>query len=79
MAFMRKSKFRHVFGKPEKRDQCYDGLRITKTAWESTYCSVNPKFVAVITEAAGGGSFIVLPLSKVSAVLRNMILTLHAG
>lgn len=73
MAFMRKSKFRHVFGKPEKRDQCYDGIRITKTSWESTYCSVNPKFVAIITEAAGGGSFLVLPLSKVSAVLRNLI------
>ncbi|KAK7087471.1 coronin-1C-like isoform X2 [Littorina saxatilis] len=68
MAFMRKSKFRHVFGKPEKRDQCYDGLRITKTSWESTYCAVNPKFVAIITEAAGGGSFIVLPLAKVGRV-----------
>jgi len=68
MAFMRKSKFRHVFGKPEKRDQCYDGIRITKTSWESTYCAVNPKFVAIITEAAGGGAFLVLPLSKVGRV-----------
>ncbi|GFO43244.1 coronin [Plakobranchus ocellatus] len=63
--FLRKSKFRHVFGTPYKRDQCYDGLRITRTSWESTYCCVNPKFVAVITEAAGGGSFLVLPLDKV--------------
>lgn len=66
MAFMRKSKFRHVFGKPLKRDECYDGIRITRTSWESTYCAVNPKFVAIITEAAGGGSFLVLPLAKVS-------------
>ena len=66
MAFMRKSKFRHVFGKGERREQCYDAIRITKTSWESTYCAVNPKFLAVITDAAGGGAFLVLPLSKVS-------------
>lgn len=66
MAFMRKSKFRHVFGQAEKRDQGYDGIRVTRTSWESTYCAVNPKFVAVITEAAGGGAFLVLPLSKVN-------------
>lgn len=61
---MRKSKFRHVFGQAIKKDLCYDAIRITRTSWESTYCAVNPKFVAVITEAAGGGSFLVLPLSK---------------
>lgn len=65
---MRKSKFRHVFGQAEKRDQGYDGIRVTRTSWESTYCAVNPKFVAVITEAAGGGAFLVLPLSKVGRV-----------
>lgn len=65
MAFMRKSKFRHVFGQALKRDQCYDAIRVTRTSWESTYCAVNPKYLAVITEAAGGGSFLVLPLGKV--------------
>lgn len=64
MAFMRKSKFRHIFGKPLKKDQCYDALRISKTSWDTPLCAVNPKFVAVITETSGGG-FIVLPLSKV--------------
>lgn len=62
---MRKSKFRHVFGQALKRDQCFDGIRVTRTSWESTYCAVNPKFLAIITEAAGGGSFLVLPLTKV--------------
>lgn len=28
------------------------------------FCSVNPKFLAVVTEAAGGGAFIAIPLSK---------------
>lgn len=71
MAFMRKSKFRHVFGKAFRRDQCYDSIRITKSSWDSTFTAVNPKFVAIITEAAGGGSFLVLPLSKVGRVARD--------
>ncbi|XP_071094408.1 coronin-1C-like isoform X1 [Haliotis cracherodii] len=69
--FMRKSKFRHVFGQALKRDQCYDNIRITKSSWDSRYCDVNPKYVAVITEAAGGGSFLVVPLSKVGRVERD--------
>jgi len=69
MAFrvVRQSKFRHVFGQGLKRDQCYDNIRITKSAWDSTFCAVNPKYVAIVTEAAGGGAFLVLPLDKVSA------------
>ncbi|KAL8599971.1 hypothetical protein ACOMHN_038970 [Nucella lapillus] len=80
MAFLRQSKFRHVFGKPEKRDACYDGIRITKNSWEATYCAVNPKFVAIITEAAGGGAFLVLPLSKVGRVaIDNPQVSGHKG
>jgi len=63
---VRQSKFRNVFGQPVKRDQCYDNIRITKSAWDSTFCAVNPKYVAIVTEAAGGGAFLVLPLDKVS-------------
>ncbi|KAK6184543.1 hypothetical protein SNE40_001820 [Patella caerulea] len=68
---MRNSKFRHVFGKPLKRDQCYDNIRISRSSWEAPYCAVNPKYVAVITDSAGGGSFLVLPLSKVGKVERD--------
>jgi coronin-1B/1C/6 len=32
---------------------------------------VNPKFVAIITEAAGGGAFLVLPIDKVGRVDRE--------
>ena len=63
---VRQSKFRHVFGQALKKDQCYDNIRITKSSWDSTFCAVNPHFVAIITEAAGGGAFLVLPLDKVS-------------
>ena len=62
---IRQSKFRHVFGQALKRDQCYDNIRITKSSWDSTFCAVNPKYVAIITEAAGGGAFLVLSLDKV--------------
>lgn len=72
MAFrMRTSKYRHVFGQPLKRDQCYDNIRISKTSWDSTFCSVNPKFVAIITDAAGGGSFLVQPLNRTGRVERD--------
>jgi hypothetical protein len=64
MAFVRKSKYKHIFGKPLKREQCYDNIRITKSSWDSTFCAVNPKYVAIITEAAGGGAFIVLPIGQ---------------
>lgn len=66
---VRTSKFRHVFGQAVKADQCYDDIRISQMTWDSNFCSVNPKFVAMIVDASGGGAFIVLPLSKVSTWL----------
>ncbi|KAH1171991.1 hypothetical protein KIL84_007609 [Mauremys mutica] len=48
---VRSSKFRHVFGQPAKADQCYDDVRISQTTWDSSFCSVNPKFLAMIVEA----------------------------
>ncbi|CAI9741049.1 coronin-1C-A isoform X1 [Octopus vulgaris] len=74
MSFVPKSKFRHVFGKALRRDQCYDGIRITKSSWDSTFTAVNPKFVAIITESAGGGAFLVLPLAKVGRVAHDCAL-----
>lgn len=62
---VRTSKFRHVFGQALKADQCYDDIRISQMTWDSNFCSVNPKFVAMIVDASGGGAFMVLPLSKV--------------
>lgn len=63
---VRSSKFRHVFGQPAKADQCYEDVRVSQNTWDSGFCSVNPKFVALICEASGGGAFLVLPLGKVS-------------
>lgn len=62
---VRSSKFRHVYGQALKREQCYDNIRVSKSSWDSTFCAVNPKFLAIIVESAGGGAFIVLPHNKV--------------
>lgn len=66
---VRSSKFRHVYGTALKREQCYDNIRVSKSSWDSTFCAVNPKFLAIIVESAGGGAFIVLPHNKVSLTL----------
>lgn len=63
---VRVSKYRHVFGQALKNEQCYDDIRVSRVTWDSALCSVNPKFVAIVVEASGGGAFLVLPLHKVS-------------
>ncbi|KAG9342894.1 hypothetical protein JZ751_015110 [Albula glossodonta] len=62
---VRTSKFRHVFGQAVKADQCYDDIRISQNTWDSNFCSVNPKFVAMVVDASGGGAFMVLPVTKI--------------
>lgn len=75
---VRSSKFRHVYGQALKREQCYDNIRVSKSSWDSTFCAVNPKFLAIIVESAGGGAFIVLPHSKVSHYLLSAkVVNLH--
>ena len=69
---IRSSKFRHVYGLPAKKDKCYENLRITRNAHDGNYCAVNPKFLAVVVEVGGGGSFMVLPLSRTGRVEHNV-------
>ncbi|XP_078600315.1 coronin-6-like [Branchiostoma floridae x Branchiostoma japonicum] len=71
MLFVRQSKFRHVFGAAMKKDSHYEGIPVTRNSFDSTFCAVNPKFLAIVTEAAGGGSFLVLPIEKVGRVPDN--------
>jgi len=60
--FVRSSKYRHVFGTPNKKENCYDNVKVTRSAWDSNKVKVNPKFVSIIWEAGGGGSVAVIPL-----------------
>ncbi|KAK6023207.1 WD domain, G-beta repeat protein [Ostertagia ostertagi] len=64
---VRQSKFRHVYCKPLKHEQCMSDLRVTEITWDSLFCSVNPKFVAFITKGAGG-PFMVIPVNKVGRI-----------
>lgn len=62
---VRQSKFRHVFAQVWKSEHCIDDVRVSRVTWDSPLCAVNPKFIAVIIEAGGGGAFLVVPIGKV--------------
>uniref|UniRef100_A0A9J2PCA8 Coronin n=2 Tax=Ascaris TaxID=6251 RepID=A0A9J2PCA8_ASCLU len=64
---VRQSKFRHVFCKPVKHEQCMSDIRITEITWESLFCAVNPKFIAIIVKGSGG-PFQVIPVTKVGRI-----------
>jgi len=70
--FVRCSKFRHVYGNIARKDQCYEGIRFTQSAHDGSFCAVNPQFLAMVIESAGGGAFVVLPLDKVSFYLQHL-------
>ncbi|MCJ1464242.1 Coronin-like protein crn1 [Pseudocyphellaria aurata] len=62
--FVRSSKYRHVFGRPTKKEQCYDNIRISKNAWDTNLVKANPHYISVTWEASGGGSFAVIPINE---------------
>ncbi|KAL7271798.1 Coronin-like protein crn1 [Rhizina undulata] len=61
--FVRSSKYRHIFGRSTKKEQCYDNLHISKNAWDSNIIKANPLYLSVNWESGGGGAFAVIPLS----------------
>lgn len=66
---VRQSKFRHVFAQVWKSEHCIDDVRVSRVTWDSPLCAVNPKFIAIIVEAGGGGAFLVVPIGKVQLSL----------
>ncbi|KAH0620119.1 hypothetical protein JD844_014735, partial [Phrynosoma platyrhinos] len=67
----RSSKFRNVYGKVANREHCFDGIPITKNVHDNHFCAVNTKFLAIVTESAGGGSFLVIPLEQTGRIEPN--------
>ncbi|MGH0170630.1 UNVERIFIED_CONTAM: hypothetical protein FKN15_059419 [Acipenser sinensis] len=61
----RSSKFRNVYGKVASREHCFEGIPITKNVHDNHFCAVNAKFLAIVTESAGGGSFLVIPVEQI--------------
>jgi len=60
---VRTSKFRHIRGDNSK--ETYSHLKVTRSTADSTFCAVNPKFIAIVWEGAGGGPFLVVPTEQV--------------
>ncbi|XP_063674007.1 coronin-6-like isoform X2 [Bolinopsis microptera] len=63
---VRTSKFRHIYG--DRNVKSYNGVPISKNAHEQGFCSVNPKFVAVVAEQIGGGAFFVLKTDRIGGI-----------
>ncbi|XP_059149783.1 coronin-1A-like isoform X2 [Physella acuta] len=61
---LRSSKFRHVFGSQCRREHTFENVRITRNTHDSNFCSVNPRFLAIVTESSGGGSFAILDVNR---------------
>ncbi|KAI6220601.1 Coronin [Aphelenchoides fujianensis] len=71
MNIVRQSKFRHVFCKPIKHDDCMQDIRITEITWDALFSAVNPKFIAIINKGSGG-PFLVIPVNKVGRINQDM-------
>ncbi|XP_070618761.1 coronin-2B isoform X2 [Erythrolamprus reginae] len=67
----RSSKFRNVYGKVANREHCFDGIPITRNVHDNHFCAVNTRFIAIVTESAGGGSFLVIPLEQTGRIEPN--------
>jgi len=81
---VRSSKYRHVFGTVAKKENCYDELKPTRSAWDADFITANPLYFAVCWDSAGGGAVAVLPwasaLSANGKVNPNLpLITGHKG
>eukprot|EP00004_Rigifila_ramosa_P015567 TRINITY_DN3620_c0_g1_i1.p1 TRINITY_DN3620_c0_g1~~TRINITY_DN3620_c0_g1_i1.p1 ORF type:complete len:457 (-),score=103.86 TRINITY_DN3620_c0_g1_i1:63-1379(-) len=54
---VRASKYRHVFGTEWKKEKWLDNVKITSSAFDSNFIKVNPAYIAIAWQSAGGGSF----------------------
>lgn len=68
---VRYSKYRHVYGQPFRKEKCYESIVMSKNTADGNYCAVNPKYLAIVTESGGGGSFIVVPIENCGRIDPN--------
>jgi len=76
----RASKFRHVFAN-EPTKGIWDGVKLTKNAWDSNYSSASSKWIAMAWESGGGGSVGILDATKPGKLepTKVPLLTGHKG
>jgi len=75
----RRSKFRHVFADPPRTEDCWRGIRLTSESWDSNYCAVNPKYIAVSWNVGGGGAVGVLDAKNPGKLQDVPLFTGHRG
>ena len=61
-AFLRPSKFRHLYGQAPGKKCCYEGLSISSDANDSALGSCGDAFLAVHWECSGGGAVGIIPI-----------------
>ncbi|KAJ2717569.1 Coronin-like protein crn1, partial [Coemansia sp. Cherry 401B] len=77
---VRSSKFRHVFGTAAKRNDSFENLRVSASAWDSNFVAANPKYLAVNWDAGGGGAFCVVPQAQVGKLRADFpLFSAHQG
>jgi len=76
---VRSSKFRHVFGQAAKKENTYDGIKPSRSAWDSNKVTASSKFIGCIWDAAGGGAFAVLDADKKGKLGQFPLVTGHSG
>jgi len=76
---VRSSKFRHVFGTPAKKELTYDGVKPSRSAWDSNKVSASSKFIGLIWDASGGGAFAVLDVNNKGKLGQFPLVTGHTG
>jgi len=76
---VRSSKFRHVFGTPAKKENTYDGVKPSRSAWDSNKVAASNKFIALVWDASGGGAFAVLDVNNKGKLGQFPLVTGHSG
>jgi len=78
---VRQSKFRHVFGTVAKKENCYDDLKPTRSAWDADFIAGNGLHFAVCWDSAGGGAVAVVPWSAKAGKIdpKLPLITGHSG
>jgi len=78
-SIVRKSKYRHVYADPPKVEDTWQGIRLTSESWDSNYCSVNPKWIAVPWNVGGGGAVGVLDTKNPGKLSEVPLFSGHRG
>jgi coronin-1B/1C/6 len=77
--FVRTSKYRHVFAAPPRKETVWDGVKLTKNAWDSNFVTVNPQYVAIAWQVGGGGAVGLVNVNVVSKLDKVPLITGHKG